>query len=109
VIVDAVPARNGSVDLPGDTKAYLQNLAQSGHNVKTESEPAELTAGDSAALATRLSSDSPYAGGRREIDMVVTVDRGATMVVLTCVAPAAQFTHIEDAFQALIRSLRFNR
>ncbi len=40
--------------------------------------------------------------------MVVTADRGATMVVLICVAPAAQFTHVEDAFQALIRSLRFN-
>jgi hypothetical protein len=30
------------------------------------------------------------------------------MVVLMCVAPAAQFTHLEDAFQTLIRSLRFN-
>ena len=108
VLVDAVPARNGSVDLPGDTKAYVQSLAQSGRNVKTESEPAEVTAGESPGLATRLSSDSPYAGGRREIDMVVTVDRGGTMVVLICVAPAAQFTHLEDAFQALIRSLRFN-
>ena len=109
VLVNAVPARNGRVELPADTKAYLQSLAQSDHNVKTESEPAELTAGDSAALATRLSSDSPYAGGRREIDMVVTVDCGPTLVVLICVAPAAQFTHLEDAFQALIRSLRFNR
>lgn len=107
VLVNAVPARNGKVELPADTKAYVQSLAQSGQNVKTESEPAELTAGDSQGLATRLSSDSPYAGGHREIDMVVTVDRGPTMVVLICVAPAAQFTHLEDAFQALIRSLRF--
>jgi Zn-dependent protease with chaperone function len=108
VLVSSVPARNGKVELPADTKTYLQSLAQAGRNVKTESEPAELTAGDSPALATRLSSDSPYAGRRREIDMVVTVDRGPTMVVLILVAPAAQFTHLEDAFQALIRSLRFN-
>ena len=108
VIVNSAPARNGRVELPADTSSYLQSLAQSGRNVKTESEPAEMTAGGSAALSTRLSSDSPYAGGRREIDMVVSVDRCSTMVVLIFVAPAAQFTHLEDAFQALIRSLRFS-
>ena len=108
VIVNAVPARNGKVELQGDTKAYVQSSAQSGRNVKNESEPAEVRAGDAPGLATRLSSDSPYTGGHREIDMVVTVDHGPTMVVLICVAPAAQFTHLEDAFQALIRSLRFN-
>lgn len=108
VVVNSAPARNGRVDLAADTKSYLQGLAQAGQNVKTESEPAELTTAGSPALAIRLSSDSPYAGGRREIDMVVTVDRGSTMVVLIFVAPAAQFTHLEDAFQALIRSLRFS-
>ncbi|MGD0578372.1 MAG: M48 family metalloprotease, partial [Bryobacteraceae bacterium] len=108
VIVNSVPAHDGRVELPADTKSYLQSLAQSGRNVKTESEPAELTVGASPALSTRLSSDSPYAGGRREIDMVLTVDRGSTMVVLILVAPSAQFTHLEDVFQALIRSLRFS-
>jgi len=34
VLVSSVPARNGKVELPADTKTYLQSLAQAGRNVK---------------------------------------------------------------------------
>ena len=108
VVLKAVPARGERVELPADTQSYLERLLKSGPNVKSESEPAEITVGASAALATRLSGDSPYSGGHREINVVVTVDRGSTMAVLMLVAPSAQFTRLDDAFQALIRSLRFS-
>ncbi len=36
-----------------------------GPECKDESEPAEVMAGESPGLATPLSSDSPYPGGRR--------------------------------------------
>ena len=108
VVMKTVPAGAGRVELPADTQKYLQSLLASGPNVKSESEPAEITVGELPALATRLSADSPYAGGRRQIDVVVTIDRGSTMAVFMLVAPSAQFTRLDDAFQALIRSLRFS-
>jgi predicted Zn-dependent protease len=60
------------------------------------------------ALTTRVSADLESGGGCREIDMAVTGDRGATMAVNVLEARSAEFTHLEDAFQGVIKTLRFS-
>jgi Zn-dependent protease with chaperone function len=108
LLVSHVSARNGDrIQLVSDTAAYLKGLASFSPNVKTDTGPAELTVAGSAALLTRLSSDSPYQA-QRERDMVITIDRGAEMLVLVFVAPSAQFEVLEPNFKKIIESLRFS-
>jgi hypothetical protein len=72
IMVYLVPAQAGHVQLRDDTAAYLKQLTKSSPNVKTESEPSDLTVGGAPALLTRFSSDSPYQE-QRETDVVLTV------------------------------------
>lgn len=102
-----VPAQNGHVQLLKDTNAYLKGLAGSSPNVKTEAEPSDLTIGGAPALLTRLSSDSPYEA-QRETDVVLTIDRGAKMLVLIFVSPSAQFQSLEQSFKKVSQSVRFS-
>jgi hypothetical protein len=67
-----------------------------------------LTAGGSAALMTRLTSDSPYRE-QRETDIVITIDRGTEMLVFVFVSPSAQFEVLERSFKKISQSLRFSR
>jgi Zn-dependent protease with chaperone function len=108
ILVSHVPAQNGRVQLAGDTAAYLKGLAASSPNVRIEAEPSELTAGGSAALMTRLTSDSPYRE-QRETDIVITIDRGTEMLVFVFVSPSAQFEVLERSFKKISQSLRFSR
>lgn len=108
ILVSRVPAQNGRVQLAGDTAAYLKRLDSASSNVKTEAEPAELTVGGSPALMTSLTSDSPYQE-QRETDIVVTIDRGAEMLVFIFVSPSAQFEVLERTFKKISQSVRFSR
>jgi hypothetical protein len=108
IMVYVVPAQTGRVQLQNDTAAYLKKLRESSLNVKTESEPSDLTVGGAPALFTRLTSDSPYQE-QRETDVVLTVDRGANMLVFIFVSPSAQFQDLELSFKKVIQSVRFSR
>jgi Zn-dependent protease with chaperone function len=106
IMVYLVPAQAGHVQLRDDTAAYLKQLTKSSPNVKTESEPSDLTVGGAPALLTRFSSDSPYQE-QRETDVVLTVDRGASMLVFIFVSPSAQFQDLEQSFKKVSQSVRF--
>jgi Zn-dependent protease with chaperone function len=108
IMVNVVPALDGRVQLPKDTAAYLKGLAGSSANVKTEVGPADLTVGGAPALLTRLSSDSPYQE-QRETDVVLTIDRGANMLVFILVAPSTQYQSLEPSFKKVSQSMRFSR
>jgi beta-barrel assembly-enhancing protease len=108
IMVYVVPALNGRVQLPKDTAAYLKGLAGSNPNVKTEGEPTELTVGGTPAMLARLSSESPYQE-QRETDVVLTIDRGASMLVFLFVAPSAQYQSLEPSFKKVSQSVRFPR
>ncbi len=108
IMTYVVPARNGRVELLKDTQAYLRGLAESGPNFKPETEPSELTIGGAQALLTRLSSDSPYQE-QRETDVVITIDRGASLLVFIFVAPSTQFPVLEASFKKVSQSVRFSR
>jgi len=107
IMAYVVPTQNGRVELLKDTNAYLRTLAAASPNVKTEAEPAELTVAGAPALMTRLTSDSPYIE-QRETDVVLTIDRGAKMLVFIFVAPSAQFQSLEQSFKKVSQSMRFS-
>jgi hypothetical protein len=94
------------VNLRQDTEQLIRQFAQNNTNVKLESQPESITLAGSPALVTRLSSDSPYANNR-EIDVLITVDRGNALFYLVCIAPQADFQRLESGFQSIVRSVRF--
>lgn len=108
IMVYVVPAQTGHVQLRNDTAAYLKGLTEASPNVKTELEPSDLTVGGAPALLTRLSSDSPYQE-QRETDVVLTIDRGANMLVFIFVSPSAQFQALEQSFKKVSQSMRFSK
>jgi Zn-dependent protease with chaperone function len=107
IMVYVVPAQTGRVQLRDDTAAYLKGLTEASPNVKTESEPSDLTVGGAPALLTRFSSESPYQE-QRETDVVLTIDRGANMLVFIFVSPSAQFGDLEQSFKKVSQSVRFS-
>ena len=44
---------------------------------------------------------------QRETDVVLTVDRGASMLVFIFVSPSAQFQDLEQSFKKVSQSVRF--
>jgi hypothetical protein len=106
-MVYVVPAQTGRVQLRDDTATYLKGLTEASPNVKTESEPSDLTVGGAPALLTRFSSESPYLE-QRETDVVLTIDRGANMLVFIFVSPSAQFEDLEQSFKKVSQSVRFS-
>jgi predicted Zn-dependent protease len=94
------------VNLEQDTQALIKGLAQNNSNVKIEGQPERITVGGSPALVTRMTSDSPYAN-TRETDVVITVDRGESLLYLICIAPQPDFARFEPSFQNMVRSIRF--
>lgn len=107
ILLYRVPAQNGRIQLARETASYLKGLASSNPNVRTESDPVELTAGGSPSLITRLTSASPYRQ-QRETDIVLTIDRGTEMLVFIFVSPSAQLQVLEQSFKKISQSVRFS-
>jgi hypothetical protein len=107
-MVYVVPAQTGRVQLRSDTTAYLKGLTESSPSSKIESEPSDLTVGGAPALLTRFTSDSPYQE-QRETDVVLTIDRGANMLVFIFVSPSAQFQGLEESFKKVSQSMRYSK
>jgi Zn-dependent protease with chaperone function len=108
IMVYVVPAQTGRVQLRSDTTAYLKGLTESSPSSKIESEPSDLTVGGAPALLTRFTSDSPYQE-QRETDVVLTIDRGANMLVFIFVSPSAQFQGLEESFKKVSQSMRYSK
>ncbi len=106
VLMSVAQSQSGKVNLEQDTKQLLQSFAQQNSNVKLVGQPTNITVGGSPAMITKLTSDSPYAN-TREVDVVVTVDRGAGMFYMVCAAPEPDFPQLESVFQQIVKSVRF--
>lgn len=94
------------VDLQQDTQKLLQGMAQQNAGMKVVEQPQQVTIGGSKALVTKLGSDSPYAG-TKEVDIVVTIDRGSALYYLVFVSPEPDYAKLEPVFQQMTRSIRF--
>lgn len=106
-MVNVAQAPSGQkVDLQTDTQKLLQSMQQQNSGMRVVEQPQQVTIGGSKALVTKLASDSPYAG-TKETDIVVTIDRGASLYYLVFVAPEPDYARLEPVFQQMTRSIRF--
>jgi len=105
-ILGAAQSKSGKVNLEQDTQQLLQGIAQQNSNAKLAEQPQRITVGGSPAMITKLTSDSPYAS-TREVDVVVTVDRGKGLFYMVFVAPESDFGRLEPIFQQMVKSLQF--
>lgn len=106
IMVGAAQPKSGQVDLRRDTEQLLKAFAQGNTGMKLEAQPSELTVGGSRALATRLSSPSPYPN-ERETDVVITIDRGNAVYYMVFIAPQSQWSRLEPMYQSVTKSVRF--
>jgi beta-barrel assembly-enhancing protease len=106
VIINAARAPSGHVNLAQDTQALLNAMVQNNSNMKVIRQSSQTTVGGSPALVTQLSSDSPYAN-TREVDLILTVDRGSNFVYFVFVAPERDYPRLEAAFKTMLNSVRF--
>jgi hypothetical protein len=106
IIAGATQVQGGKVSLDRDTQAFLQQVAQSNQGVRTEAQPQQIVIGGSNAYVTKLSSESPFPN-TREIDIVITVDRGTQLYYFIFVSPENDFQRFESIYQATARSIRF--
>ncbi len=100
--------QGGKVSLDRDTKAFLQQVAQSNQGVKVEVQSQQIVIDGSNAYVTRLSSESPFPN-TREIDVVITIDRGTVLYYFIFVSPENDFQRFEPIFQTTARSVRFTQ
>jgi hypothetical protein len=105
-IISAAKPPSGKVNLAQDTDALLKGMAQQNANMRVEGQAISTTIGGAAALVSRLSSDSPYAG-TRETDVVVTIDRGTTLFYIIFIAPEPDYARFEPVFQQMTRVIQF--
>ena len=106
VMITAAQPKSGRVSLEQDTQQLLKSMTQQNANMRMEAASAQANIGGSSALVTRMSSDSPYARAR-EIDVIITIDRGTQLYYLIFVAPESDYGRLEPVFQQMARSLEF--
>lgn len=105
-IITSAEVSGANVDLARDTRTLLDGMIKQNSNMRVSGEAQSATIGGSPALVTKCSSDSPYAG-TRETDVVVTIDRGKTLLYLIFIAPEPDYARVEPVFQQITRSIKF--
>ncbi len=108
IIAGSSQVQGGKVNLDRDTQAFLQQVSQSNQGVKVEAQPQQIVIDGSNAYVARLSSESPFPN-TREIDVVITVDRGTALYYFIFISPENDFQRFEPIYQATARSIRFNQ
>jgi predicted Zn-dependent protease len=98
--------KSGDVDLRGDTAALVHRFESENAGMRREQER-DIEVDRSPALLTTLGSDSPLPGQGREVDALVTVARREGLFYVIFIAPQRQFAAAQDAFETVIRSIRF--
>lgn len=106
IIVSTAQPPSGRVSLDSDTRQLLQSMAQQNPGMQVVEPSQRITLNGSAALVTKLKSQSPFANNS-EIDVVITVDRGNSLFSLICVAPESDYPRFEPLYQQMVRSVRF--
>ena len=84
------------------------------HHLKTDNPRTAVTSnqsrstrvGGSNGLVTMLSNSSPFGGN--EVDALLTVMRPQGLFYLVFAAPERNYPQLQDTFQKMIDSIRFN-
>jgi hypothetical protein len=82
----------------------VRQLIQSNSGLRVTGPARDATVDGRRARMTTLTSPSPYQG--REIDLLVTVERGKDLLYLVFVAPEKEFPRLERLYNQMLQSLR---
>jgi beta-barrel assembly-enhancing protease len=91
--------------LKAATQKLIETLQQENANMKVIRDGKPVTLHGEGGLSTYLENDSP-AGGK-ETDWLVTVIRPEGLVYFVCVAPRDEYRNFDQAFGAILDSVRF--
>jgi hypothetical protein len=91
------------------TDQLVAELRQSNRNMRVVRYHDGIGVDGENALSTYLSNDSPIAGGGRETNWLITVQRPEGLLFIVFVAPERDFQSYERTFQQMLSSVRINR
>jgi hypothetical protein len=101
-----VPA-SGRSALKAATGDLIRQLHKDNPKLEVTSKTARsVRVGGSNGLITMMASDSPFGGA--ETDALVTVTRPRKLFYIVLVAPSRSYVQMEDTFQQLLDSVKFN-
>ena len=99
--------RQGRISLEEATDQLLDDLRRSNPNMRITRSHDRTRVGGRTALSTELSNQSP--AGSREVDWVITVlDQDGLLNYFVGVAPSADFSRYNRAFNDILDSVKFN-
>ncbi|MBM3811742.1 MAG: hypothetical protein FJW20_08910 [Acidimicrobiia bacterium] len=93
-------------DLRSDTAQLLEQLRRDNPSMRVTENPRRFRLNNLQAMYARLQSDSPFRGSR-EIDLVVTIDRPGGLYYFVFIAPESEYPGVQNAFDQVLRSVRF--
>jgi hypothetical protein len=99
--------RNASARLDQSTDLLIQQLRLSNRNLRVTRSREVTNVNGERALSTLFLNDSPMGG--QEIDWLITVERPEGLMFLVFTAPEYDFARFDNAFQQMLRSVRFKR
>lgn len=108
VIVSVYNSQAGAADLRRDTRQLIREMQAANASMRAAGASRRLRVDNHDALVTTLYSQSPFAGGQREIDMLVTVARPEGLLYLVFIAPESEFRQVQATFEEMLRSVRFS-
>jgi beta-barrel assembly-enhancing protease len=109
VIVASAQIRDDASDsnaLQNATRQVIDELQGSNPKLRVVHQPSNLRLNGKAALSTYFGNDSPVGG--QETDWLITVQQGRTLLYFLCVAPQAAYPDYDQAFIAILDSVRLN-
>lgn len=112
VLLNGAPAPRGQrVSIDDLTGQVIQQLKQS-NELEQLSKPKPITVGGFEGRSTLLRSSSPFpdANGqaRPERDLLITIQQNdGSLIYMIFVAPESDFSRLQPAFEAMLRSVQF--
>lgn len=106
-ILSSYQPQQNPVNLNRDTQALIAQLRKGDPNLVVIGSSQRARIDNRDALVTTLRGSSPFGGD--EQDTLVTVATNQGLFYMVFVAPQKQATQVQDAFNRLTRSLRFNQ
>jgi hypothetical protein len=98
----------GLTDLRSATEDLIHHLRIDNPRLEVSSRaPRSVRVAGASGLVTMLAGESPFGG--TETDALLTVVRPQGLFYLVFIAPQKNFSELENAFQQMLDSLRFNR
>jgi len=102
--------RGSTTALQQATDQLVEALRQSNRNMRVVRYHEDIRVDGDDALSTYLSNDSPVAGGGRETNWLITLQRPEGLLMfIVFVAPEREFQGYESTFQQMLRSVRISR